>query len=85
MVITVENTKSIKNHAVEDVAEEKAKMLLAKLKGLTRSILRYYVVTILDSTVDDDPGPEEIVEYLQCSGLSLEDWNYYLTQAFILK
>jgi cephalosporin hydroxylase len=78
-------TTPIKNPAAEDVAEEKAKKLLAKLKDLSRLNLRFYVVTVLDSTIDDHPEPEEIVEYLESSGLSVQDWNYFIAQASILK
>ena len=78
-------TTPITSPATEEVAEEKAKTLLAVLKDLTPLNLRFYVVTVLDSTIDDHPEPEEIVEYLQSSGLSLQDWNYYIAQAAILK
>ncbi len=78
-------TTPIKTRASEEVAEEKAKTLLARLKDLSRLNLRYYVVTVLDSTIDDHPEPEEIVEYLQSSGLSVQDWNYFIAQASILK
>lgn len=81
----VENTKPIKTPATKEVAEEKTKTLLAKLEGLTRSNLDDYVMTILDGAVDDHPEPEEIIEYLQSSGLSIQDWNYYIAQASILK
>ncbi len=78
-------TTPIKTPASKEMMEEKAKALLAKLKDLSRLNLRFYVVTVLDSTIDDHPEPEEIVEYLQCSELSLQDWNYYIAQASILK
>ncbi len=78
-------TIPIKTPASEGIAEEKGKTLLAKLKGLTPLNLRFYVVTVLDDSVDDCPEPEKIVEYLQSSGLSLQDWNYYIAQASILK
>ena len=78
-------TTPIKTPASEGIAEEKAKTLLAKLKDLSRLNLRFYVVTVLDSTIDDHPEPEEIVEYLQSCGLSLQDWNCYIAQASILK
>jgi len=85
MTTPVETTTPIKTPASEAIAEEKAKALLAMLKGLSRLNLRYYVVTVLDSTIDDHPEPEEIVEYLESSGLSVQDWNYYIAQASILK
>jgi hypothetical protein len=85
MANSIETTTPIKTPASEAIAEEKAKTLLAKLTGLSRLNLRFYVVTVLDSTIDDHPEPEEIVEYLQSFGLSLQDWNYYIAQASILK
>lgn len=85
MTNSIENMKPVTNPTTEEVAEEKAKTLLAKLKDLSRLNLRFYVVTVLDSTIDDHPEPEEIVEYLESSGLSLQDWNYYIAQASILK
>ena len=83
--LLAQTTKRIRILKLEDIAEEKAKTLLAKLKDLSHLNLRFYVVTVLDSTIDDHPEPEEIVEYLQSSGLSLQDWNYYIAQASILK
>ena len=78
-------TTPIETCASEETAEEKAKTLLATLKDLTPLNLRFYVVTVLDDSVDDCPVPEEIVEYLQSSGRSAQDWNYYIAQASILK
>ncbi len=85
MTTLLETVKPIQNPAAEDAAEEKAKTLLALLRSLDRSNLRYYVVTVLDDSVDDPPRPRKIVTYLQSSGLSIQDWNYYIAQALILK
>jgi hypothetical protein len=85
MITLLESVQPIENPAHEEVAEDKAKTLLAELNDLTRSNLRYYVVTVLDDTIDDPPGPRKIVAYLHAAGLSVQNWNYYIAQAFILK